>query len=256
MDSLAKIDIIQKDDLLVVDSRLIADELEIQHKNLLATIKKYVDEIQEFGHLAFETETVTNSIGARNTTIFCYLNEEQATYLMTLSKNTNQVRRCKRSLVKAFSQAKTIIKTVIPQQSERIRELELQNEVLDKQLSLRQLDHTMLTLHGAPTVLALRGMADQVVEVKTVVTEVIDEKTGAKFKGATLKQMADILKERFGIKFKSGAELERHLESLGRSDLIAQMKRPVLSPYIPEEFMDEAIKVIRRNVDRQMLLGE
>lgn len=79
--------IAQHEGTLVVDSRLIADELGIQHKNVLATIKKYVDEIQDFGHLQFKNESVTNSVGARNTTFFYYLNEKQAKFLMGKTRN-------------------------------------------------------------------------------------------------------------------------------------------------------------------------
>lgn len=104
---MANLQVIEKQDALVVDSRLIAEELEIQHKNFLETVRKYQPEIEEFGHLAFETCTVTNSVGAVNSVVFCYLNEEQATYVMTLSKNTEKVRKCKRNLVKAFVDART-----------------------------------------------------------------------------------------------------------------------------------------------------
>lgn len=254
MTNLAKIDVIKQGDVLVVDSRLIADELGVSHESFMKTIRKHETKIeQRFGIIRFKIGEID---GRGRPEKYALLTEPQATTLMTFSRNTDQVVECKLNLVEAFERAKTAIKTVIPQQSERIRELELQNAVLDKQLSLRHLDNSMLTMHGAPTVLALRGMADQVIEVKTVITEVIDEKTGAKFRGATLKQMADILKTKFGLKFKSGADLERHIESLDRSDLIAQMKRPVLAPYIPEEFMEEAIEVIRNSTNRQMLLGE
>lgn len=95
----------------VVDSRLIAQELEIQHKNFMTTIKKYKDEIQStFGALAFQTDGLQ---GTSSYAEYCYLNEEQATYIMTLSKNTDKVRACKRKLVKSFSQAKKIIASQI-----------------------------------------------------------------------------------------------------------------------------------------------
>ncbi|MHC5719524.1 MAG: Rha family transcriptional regulator, partial [Nostoc sp.] len=93
--------------VVVVDSRLIAIELGIQHKNFLATLDKYIDEIEEdWGQVAFETETVTNSVGASNSVKYALLTEQQATLLMTYSRNTEQVRRCKRQLVKAFDRAK------------------------------------------------------------------------------------------------------------------------------------------------------
>jgi phage regulator Rha-like protein len=107
-------DITTKNDVLVVDSRLVALELGIEHKNLLATIRKYLTEIEAFGQLLFSAEAVTNSVGAVNQVTFCYLNEEQATFVMTLSRNTEKVVKCKQNLVKAFSTAKTLLSTLQP----------------------------------------------------------------------------------------------------------------------------------------------
>ena len=96
------------DGILVVDSRLIAEELGIQHKNFLGTLSKYIDEIEgDWGQVAFETETVKNSVGASNAVKYALLTEQQATLLMTYSRNTQQVRKCKRQLVKAFEKAKS-----------------------------------------------------------------------------------------------------------------------------------------------------
>ncbi len=104
---MSSLKVTEYDGILVVDSRLIAQELGIQHKNFLATLSKYIDEIEEdWGQVAFETETVTNSVGASNPVKFALLTEQQATLLITYSRNTQQVRKCKRRLVKAFEKAK------------------------------------------------------------------------------------------------------------------------------------------------------
>lgn len=50
---------------LVVDSRLIAEELEIQHKNFLETLTKHLEIIQDaFGPVAFETRRVIRTNGS------------------------------------------------------------------------------------------------------------------------------------------------------------------------------------------------
>ena len=149
--------------------------------------------------------------------------------------------------------------TVIPAQSDRIRELELQLKIVEHHADLsrttletRKLDSPMITLHGAPVVLALRGMADQVVDRTITITEVIDEKTGVTFKGATMKQLAEIVKEKYGIKFKSGAELQRFIENdMKRPDLIDSMKRPVLCGYVPEENIKQVVGLIRNNLNHR-----
>ncbi len=128
----------------VVDSRLVADELGIQHSSFIRTIKKYATKIQRFGHLGFQIETVENSVGAVNQVTFCYLNEEQATFVMTLSKNTERVVDCKTNLVAAFASARK----VISQQADRIRELELALEL--KKAEQKLLDTRNLIVKTCP----------------------------------------------------------------------------------------------------------
>jgi phage regulator Rha-like protein len=122
---MSKLNVIDHEGLLVVDSRLIAEELGIQHKNFLATLDKYIEEIEEdWGQVAFETETVTNSVGASNSAKYALLTEQQATLLMTYSRNTEQVRRCKRQLVKAFTKARLALSSTV-----ELRVIELEEKL-------------------------------------------------------------------------------------------------------------------------------
>lgn len=85
----------------VTTSLAVADGCEVQHKNVLAMVRRYKVEFEEFGEIAFETRF--NPQG-RSTEI-ALLNEDQATYLITLLRNTDIVRAFKRRLVKAFRHA-------------------------------------------------------------------------------------------------------------------------------------------------------
>jgi phage regulator Rha-like protein len=236
------------DGTLLVDSRLIAERLGIQHKNLFATIKKYSEDFKEFGHLAFETETVTNSAGASNTAFFVFLSEPQATYLMTLSKNTAQVRRCKLELVTAFEKAKTTIKTVILAQNEQLEMMRLENENL-------KLKSGLISLHGKETALLLMGHSDRLVEIEKPMLEVVNRKTTSHFIGQSCKQVAEYIQKRTGKKFKSGAEVERVLRASGRDDLIEYVERPQKQACIPKTKLDQAYQILMDG-DRQRLIGE
>ena len=96
------------DGVLVVDSRLIAQELGVTHKSFMETVKKYQDQTEQaFGGLRFETAVPDKPTG--NPPQFVYLTEDQATFLMTLSRNTPEVVRFKVILVTQFSQAKKVL---------------------------------------------------------------------------------------------------------------------------------------------------
>jgi phage regulator Rha-like protein len=92
---------------LVVDSRLVAEELDINHKSFLQTIRKHQTQLEQaFGVLAFQTAKPQDSTGGRPET-FALLTEPQAIALMTFSRNTERVVQCKIHLVKAFEYAKS-----------------------------------------------------------------------------------------------------------------------------------------------------
>lgn len=110
------LEVINKNEVLVVDSRLVAEELGIEHKTLKETIRKYLEEIEtEYGTVAVQQEPSKAKGGGGHGEIFYFLTEEQATYLMTLSQNTDKVRKAKRNLVTVFSKAKVALSTINPE---------------------------------------------------------------------------------------------------------------------------------------------
>lgn len=222
MNSLAKINVIQKDDELVVDSRLIAKELGIEHRSFFRTIKKYQTELQQgFGILRFE---ITKLEGRGRPEEFCYLTESQATFLMTLSKNTLEVIACKLNLVSAFERAKQIIKTVIPQQNDHIRELELRLQLAqaETQKALAEkavLDARHLIVATCPEPVQQKILGYSVVE-KVEYRDRIIHGQDLINDGSTINKTA--LCRRYGFVSKSGKpdyiKLNRHLDSLNVPD--------------------------------------
>jgi phage regulator Rha-like protein len=104
---MSNLNVTTQNNTLVVDSRLIAEDLGIEHRALVQTIKKHQSVIeQHFGVVTFEmSKPLEGSQGGRPENI-AYLTEDQATLLMSFSRNTEQVINCKVNLVKAFSLAK------------------------------------------------------------------------------------------------------------------------------------------------------
>lgn len=81
----------------VVSSEVIAEAVELKHKDVIALIRKYQADLEEFGTFAFETR----KSGGLPTT-FALLNEPQATLLLTYMRNNSIVRSFKKRLVMAF----------------------------------------------------------------------------------------------------------------------------------------------------------
>lgn len=92
-------------DTPVIDSRLVAKALGIQHKSFMETIHKYQSEIEAFSSLPFQTEVKKRKVGATREK-FCYLSEDQAIFIGTLSRNTQKVVAFKAHLVKSFAIAR------------------------------------------------------------------------------------------------------------------------------------------------------
>lgn len=92
---------------LRADSRTFAPKLDVRHRQLIDNIRKYESAFLELGLLPFETEAV-NEDGARGIKYqqYALLNEDQAYFLLTLSRNSDKVVAAKLALVKAFREAR------------------------------------------------------------------------------------------------------------------------------------------------------
>lgn len=107
MENIIKVE--SKNGVQVIDSRLVAKGLNIKHKNLIETIRKYQEKLEKLGRVAFETESLETK-GGKQDFVFCYLNELQCNFVVTLSRNNDEVVNFKLGLVLAFDQAKKEIK--------------------------------------------------------------------------------------------------------------------------------------------------
>jgi phage regulator Rha-like protein len=246
--------VIERGSLLVIDSRLIADYLEVAHKNVLGTLDKYKQRIESaFGIIAFETRKSERGRAER----FAWLTEEQSTFLMTLSRNTDKVVSCKLELVKVFSRAKEIINLVIPSQAQEIERLKLELQLAQTQERLLLTTQAIATMHGSQMVALILGKPEAIVtrteKVETLVTVDNHGNAIAKYNGIGITYLA----KRYG--FGSNTKACRHwLESIGVSEsqwltepsLVKAQKLPrEIIPWLDRQYAS-------RQGTRQSLLGE
>lgn len=89
-----------------VDARLLAKELRNKYKSVSALIERYTGKFKEINHLPFKKEVGSRKQGGGNAVKVYFLDENQAIFLLSLSRNTPHVVTLKVKLVKAFSEAR------------------------------------------------------------------------------------------------------------------------------------------------------
>lgn len=91
-----------------VDSRLLAEQLAVEHAGTIKLVRKYLADFRELGPIGFEIQKGKQlpQGGFAKATEFALLNEDQCYLLLTYSRNTPRARALKINLVKAFREAR------------------------------------------------------------------------------------------------------------------------------------------------------
>lgn len=86
----------------VTTTLILAEGTDVQHKNIISLVRKYADDLEEFGPLAFQTRVAERKQGGGTPLEYAHLNEPQAALIMTYMSNTPIIREFKKRLVGAF----------------------------------------------------------------------------------------------------------------------------------------------------------
>jgi phage regulator Rha-like protein len=89
-----------------IDSRLVAQGLGNTHKAVMSLIDRYRASFKAHGQLTFKKEVGDRKHGGGNAARYALLNEDQAFFLLNLSRNTEIVVVLKSKLITAFSEAR------------------------------------------------------------------------------------------------------------------------------------------------------
>lgn len=135
--------VIIKNEIPVISHIVIAEKTNNDKDSVSRLIRNYTEELENFWKVRFEIHAIKNSKNKINETKEYFLNEDQATFLMTLLKNTKEVVDFKLKLVLAFRNLKNIFSERMPktlpealrmyaEQLEKTEQLVLENKELER----------------------------------------------------------------------------------------------------------------------------
>lgn len=86
-----------------IDSRLLAQQLGNKHRHVMALLDKYVGKLKTFGHVSFKNADGERKQGGGKAERYALLNENQAYFVLNLSRNSEIVVNLKMKLIQVFS---------------------------------------------------------------------------------------------------------------------------------------------------------
>lgn len=93
---------------IVTNSLIIAEGTDNEHRSIIRLIQRYEEKFERWGKMRFVDLKSENPLGGRPTTV-ALLNEPQATFLITLLRNTDIVLDFKSELVDQFYKMREIL---------------------------------------------------------------------------------------------------------------------------------------------------
>ena len=138
--------VIIKDGAAVASTAVIASGTENEHASVIALVRKYQADFEEFGRVRFEIEPFETAGGMQSREV-ALLDEPQATLLLTFMRNTEIVRTFKKKLVREFwelVQERNRAKSSMPENYIEALEHLLASK-RSEQLALEQRDHAIAT---------------------------------------------------------------------------------------------------------------
>jgi phage regulator Rha-like protein len=122
-----------------VSHRVIATKTENKEISVRKLIDNHFEKFELFGHLSFQMTTVRNSVGATNQEKTYFLNEPQATLLLTFMRNNKIVINFKVDLVQAFFEMRNKL------QNQSVQKIEVEKQTSQTSLEIVETGIQILT---------------------------------------------------------------------------------------------------------------
>jgi phage antirepressor YoqD-like protein len=212
---------------LFIDSRIVAAKLDVNHSDWVQdTVKKYQTQLeQEFGILRFQTGEIK---GKGQPEKFVYLTEDQALFLLTLSRNSRVVVQCEANLVKTFAQAR--------------RDLEGRNKPQETIKLPTDLLESLKLLVVVETERKALAAANEKLQAATAELQAVNAELAPKAEAADI-----LLGVHQAVTFQEAAQV-MGIPNIGRNNLfkaLVELKLIIDTQHPYQKYVDQGIFVVR-----------
>jgi phage regulator Rha-like protein len=212
-------DISYHDGAVVIDSRLLAERLGLQHKSLLFNIDNNPEYYQTQWGIKYCYERIPNVVGEHYERV-CWLNKEQVRAITVRCQLTPQVQDYSIRLIKRLSELENPVSTdLTPQTRELELKIELQKQTqktTELQIQLTEINKAVWDMHS-PEVAAMMitGKNPPVVTKTVEITKLVKESTRKEVHVMTLKQFKKHVPYELQKRINTWADVRKILEELG-----------------------------------------
>jgi phage regulator Rha-like protein len=247
------------DGVFVIDSRLLAERLGLQHKSLLDNIDTNPEYYQTQWGIKYCYERIPNVVGEHYERV-CWLNEEQFLAITVRCKLTPQVQYYSIRLIKRFSELKANASSSLSQQERGLeaasrleqakqKTIELQIELMRAEAERAQVYETIYNLHDSPTaVMLITGQSPIVVTKEVEVTRVIEPGNRHEVAVLTLAQFKKQLPYEIAKRIKTWADARKFMEDQGIdiTECFVEVKDNITTQALKRDALDTLLEALSK----------
>ena len=252
-------DISYHDGAVVIDSRLLAERLGLQHKSLLLNIDRNPEYYQDEWGIKYCYERIPNVVGEHYQRV-CWLNKEQVRAITVRCQLTPQVKAYSKLLIKRLSELEANAFSGLSRQERELeaanrleqakqRTIELQIELTRSETERAQVYETIYNLHDSPTaVMLITGQSPIVVTKEVEVTRVIEPGNRHEVAVLTLAQFKKQLPYEIAKRIKTWADARKFMEDQGIdiTECFVEVKDNITTQALRRDALDTLLEALSK----------
>jgi phage regulator Rha-like protein len=252
-------DISYHDGAVVIDSRLLAERLGLQHKSLLLNIDRNPEYYQTQWGIKYCYERIPNVVGEHYERV-CWLNKEQVRAITVRCQLTPQVQDYSIRLIKRLSELEANASSGLSQQerenqSELILQkakqetIKLEIQLTDSKIKLAQVNEAIFNMHGPERgTMMITGQNPIVVTKEIEVTRIVESGNRHEVAVLTLTEFKKQLPYEIAKRIKTWADARKFMEDQGIdiTECFVEVKDNITTQALRRDALDTLLEALSK----------